>query len=84
MSKGPNIKTLELKKPETDSTKMKCNDCDLKFKTESGLKVHIELVHSTQFCREGVLECDYCLISCSDFDFIKKHMEREHKYRCHK
>ena len=28
--------TVELKAPERDLNKMKCNDCDLKFKTENG------------------------------------------------
>ena len=35
MSKEPNTKTVVLKKPETYFTQIKCDDCDLKFKTEN-------------------------------------------------
>ena len=30
-----------------DINEIKCNGCTLKFKTENGLKVHIEFVHPT-------------------------------------
>ena len=77
-------KTVELKAPERDLNEIKCNDCDLKFKTENGLKVHCELVHPIQFSKQSKLKCKYCVISCSDADVMKKHMEREHKFICHK
>ena len=77
-------KTVESKNPERDLNKIKCNDCDLEFKTKNGLKVHIELLHPPQLCTQGNFKCKYCVISCSDSDVMKKHMEREHKFICHK
>ena len=77
-------KTVEIKKLRKDINEIKCNDCALKFKTENGLKVHIELVHPNQFCKQDTLKCKYRVISCSDSDVMKKHMEREHKFICHK
>ena len=67
-----------------DINEIKCNGCALKFKTENGLKVHIELVHPNQFCKQATLKCKYCVISCTDSDVMKKHKEREHRFICHK
>lgn len=76
-------KTVELKNPERELNKIKCTDCDLKFKTENGLKVHIELVHSPKLSNQDSLRYKYCVISCSDSDVMKKHLEREHKFIGH-
>ena len=77
-------KTVEMNKHGKDINEIKCNGCALKFKTENGLKVHIELIHPNQICNQATLKCKYCVISCTDSDVMKKHKEREHRFICQK
>ena len=53
----------------------------LTFKTGTGLKVHTDLEHPTQG-NEAELKCKHCVITCSDLNVMKKHILREHKFKC--
>ena len=61
----------------------KCINCnDLVFKTETGLKVHNDLVHQTENESKEDLKCKHCKITYSDLEVMKKHNEREHIFKC--
>ena len=65
-------KTVELQAPERELNKIKCNDCDFKFETENGLKVHFVFVHPSQFSKQNKLKSKYCVIRFSDSGVLKK------------
>ena len=67
----------------TSSKGIKCNACGLVFKTESGLKVHNDLLHQQENVIENI-KCKPCSITCSDSEVMMKHNEREHKFKCQK
>lgn len=66
----------------TSSADIKCNICDSVFKTESGMKVHNDLVHQNKNAVKENLKCKRCNITCSDSEVMVKHNEREHKFKC--
>ena len=59
-----------------------CNVCDLTFKTDSGLKVHTDLLHRSVPCNQGKVECCHCLKKFSDLIVLKKHNRSKHKLVC--
>ena len=77
-----NTKLLANNVSVTGSNSRKFNACDLVFKTESGLKVHNDLVHQQEYVSTEDLKCKYCNITCSDSEVMMKHNEREHKFKC--
>ena len=77
-----NTKLLANNVSVTGSNSRKCNACDLVFKTESGLKVHNDLVHQQEYVSTEDLKCKHCNIICSDLEVMMKHNEREHKFKC--
>ena len=74
-------KKFEKKNQKTSQNDLKCNICNLTFKTGTGLKVHTDLEHPTQV-NEAELKCKHCVITCSDLNVMKKHILREHKFKC--
>ena len=75
-------KNVDKKIQETSFNVLKCNICKSTFQTGSGLKVHIDLEHPTQPVNEAELKCNHCIITCSDIDVMKKHILREHNFKC--
>ena len=75
-------KTADDKKLGISSKSVKCNTCDSAFQTESGLKVHNDLVHNKEPVSKEKLICKHCTITCSDLDVMNKHIVREHKFKC--
>ena len=63
---------------------IKCNDFDITFQTNSGLKVHIDLIHGNESVNQDELKCNHCLIKCSDLTVLTKHMKRDQKFKCKK
>ena len=59
---------------------IKCIVCDLTLKTDSGLKVHTDLMHRNVSGNQGKVECSHCLEKFSDLTLMKKHNKREHIY----
>ena len=74
-------KNVEKDNQDTSLNDLKCNICNLTFKTGTGLKVHTDLEHPTQVS-EAELKCKHCVITCSDLNVMKKHILREHKFKC--
>jgi hypothetical protein len=61
---------------------VKCNACESIFQTKSGLKVHNDIVHHKEPVNKEELKCNHCIITCSDLDVMKKHIVREHRFKC--
>ena len=59
---------------------MKCNACASAFQTESGLKVHNDLVHHNKLVNKEELKCKHCITICSYLDVMNKHIVREHGF----
>ncbi len=53
----------------------KCDDCEKEYKTKDGLRVHIEIKHSTSV---QSLQCVKC-----DKHFLNKHSLKNHLRRVH-
>ena len=72
---------VEQKNQATSLNDLKCNIYNLTLKTGTGLKVHTYLEHPTQV-NEAELKRKHCVITCSDLNVMKKHILREHMFRC--
>ena len=75
-------KSADDKKIGISSKSVKCNTCESVFRTESGLKVHNDLVHNKEPDSKDKLKCKHGIITCSDLDVMNKHIMREHKFKC--
>ena len=76
-------KDLFNKKTKESNVKfIKCNECDLSFKTDSGLMVHTDLMHMNVPVNQDKLECSHCPKAFSDLRVMKKHNKIEHKFKC--
>ena len=75
-------KTADDKISGVSYTSVKCNVCESVFQTESGLKVHNDIVHHKEPVNKEELKCKHCIITCSGLDVMKKHMVREHRFKC--
>ena len=74
-----NTKLLANNVSVTGSNSRKFNACDLVFKTESGLKVHNDLVHQQEYVSTEDLKCNTTWL---DSEVMMKHNEQEHKFKC--
>ena len=59
-------KFLNKKSTESNINFIKCNKCDLFRKTDSGLKVHRDLMHMNVSDNQDELECSHCPKTSSD------------------
>ena len=75
-------KSADDKNTGISSKKVKCNTCESVYQKESGLKVHNNLVHNKEPASKEKLRCKHCMITCSDLDFINKHIVCEHNFKC--
>ena len=75
-------KKVEKKIKETSPNNLKCNICQSTFQTGTGLTVHVDLEHPIHPVNETELKCKHCVITCSDINVMKKHILREHKFKC--
>ena len=73
---------LNEKTTESNVKFIKCNECDLFCKTDSGLKVHTDLMHMNVPFNQDELECSHCPKTFSDLRVKKKHNKMEHRFKC--
>ena len=74
-----NDKKVEKSNQEINIDEHRCNFCDMKFNTGTGLTVHIDLEHPTKPINKAKLKCKPCVITCSDLNVMSKHIICDHK-----